>query len=87
MHVQGTPHRGARGATALNIVALGHVHRFQSLIFNMNELTFHMAEEFNLNTPDNDDVLYLSWAGRRDMVVSVVSAQWGEYLGTLDISQ
>ena len=49
--------------------------------------TFHMAKEFNLNTPGNDYVLYLSWAGRRDMAVSIFSVQWGAYLGTLDVSQ
>jgi len=87
MRMQGTPHRGACGATALNILAIGHVHRFRSLTSNMNEFTFHMAKEFNSKTPNNGEVLYLSWAGRRDMVVSVLSAQWGHYLGTLDVSQ
>lgn len=78
----GTPHHGARDATLLNLVTFGKAGMFGML----KDKTFDRIKKFNQETPDNENVLYLSWAGMRDTSVSVTSARWGKFLGTYNVN-
>ncbi|KAF7326548.1 Esterase/lipase/thioesterase family active site [Mycena venus] len=82
----GTPHYGSHKATFANLLSLGLIHHIRYINLTLNTFIAHMASEFNAATPNNDNVLYLSWAGRYDEWVSVSSATWGHYLGSRDMT-
>lgn len=80
-----TPHHGSYDATAANLLTAGYPHRFPFGAFNVKDLTFHTVDKFNRATPDNKNVLYLSWAGMSDTAASLYSACWGNFLGAYDV--